>query len=91
MGLSDLGRIQNEWLASRQYDDRVDNIVDGSGTSERANGDSFVLPISSDRTVEDDGVADTVTGGTGRDLFFADFGLDIINGRLPNETQFDLR
>ena len=91
VSVADLRRIQNEWISGRPYEQRVDNIVDGTGSSDRVNGGSFLMNITANRTVDDDGVIDNINGGAGRDLFFADFNLDVVAGRVPNETQLDLR
>ena len=84
--------IGREWLSGNSYSDRVDNISGvGDENAGRNNGDAFLLPITSDRTIRDDENVDTLTGNAGRDLFFADFDSDIIEGRIQAEDQIDLR
>ena len=91
LSTSDLESIHSEWLSDRDYEDRTDNIVDGSGAGVGQNGSAFLLAITQGRTVHDDAAADELEGGAGRDLFFADFDTDLIPGRVPTETQIDLR
>jgi Putative Ig domain/RTX calcium-binding nonapeptide repeat (4 copies)/PKD domain len=56
-----------EWGAERVYGVRVANLTSGSGSSDRRN-DSVFLNVT---TVFDDGDVDLLTGGAGRDWFFA--------------------
>jgi Ca2+-binding RTX toxin-like protein len=106
---SALAQVRAEWVFSRDYADRVTNITNVNGGQvvredlqdpNRLNGDSHLLPITSDRTVFDDDAVDSLNGGAGRDLFFSDFDTnfetdladdDIIDGRIPSESNIDLR
>lgn len=54
-----------EWASERSYAERVQNLIDGSGNSSRANGNYFL----SDGTVLNDIVPDTLIGGVGEDWF----------------------
>ena len=73
--------ILNEWTSGRTYSQRVANIL-GTGTgatfAARMNGNLF-LNTDSTRgavTVMDDSDADTLKGGAGTDLYFANLVLD---------------
>lgn len=100
LGDDALRQIRAEWLSGHLYQQRAKNIsnIDGGkvinannqdGT--RLNGDKFLLPITSDKTVTDDEAVDTLSGNAGRDLFFADFDTDIVDDRVPSEMHIDLR
>ncbi|RIK73581.1 MAG: hypothetical protein DCC67_17720, partial [Planctomycetota bacterium] len=66
--LAALDAIMAEWSSSRSYVQRVANVTDGvDKSSDRLNGDHYFL----DSNVFDDGVIDFLSGGGGRDLFFA--------------------
>lgn len=84
----------------------ITNVDDGRVLREdqqdtsRLNGDAHLLPITSDRTVLDDDAVDSLNGGAGRDLFFSDFDTDfetdladddIVDGRIPSESNIDIR
>ena len=58
-------RIAAEWNSPRSYDERVQNLIDGSGSSQRNNGDSFL----NDQTIHNDQASDELRGGAGRDWF----------------------
>lgn len=64
-----------EWASSRSLRERVANLYNGTGTSDRENGDRF-LTVGPDRTVDDDNEDDVLTGGAGTDWFFFDPDLD---------------
>lgn len=66
-----LEEILAEWTSSRDFDTRVMNLRDGSGSTERLNGDTFLVSEGSDATVFDDGVKDNLKGDRGHDWFFA--------------------
>lgn len=93
-----LRQIHAEWIVRSDYEGRTraitNTIVRPNGKRQvldpQANG-TFLFPITSERNVLDDGDIDQIHGGSGRDLFFADFDLDVIDARLANETQIDLR
>jgi hypothetical protein len=72
-----LQAILDEWISGNSYDDRVDNIRNGGG----ANG-AFVFD---DTTVLDDGAADILIGGGGRDWFWAGVN-DKIKDHAGNES-----
>src|SRR5262249_56852983 len=61
------------------YQERVDRLLHGSGG----------VPALSAATVFDDGAADVLEGGKGRDLFFASLG-DSLPDRKNNERVVDL-
>jgi uncharacterized delta-60 repeat protein len=63
--------ITAEWTSSRSYQERIENLTDGTGTAIRANGSTFL----SESTVHDDGVRDVLTGSSGFDWFFANLSL----------------
>ncbi len=83
--LAALTDIRQEWTSDRSYNRRVNNLRDGSGTSNRVNGSTFLV---AGITVFDDGESDRVRGGSGRDWFFAllDDGEDTILNQRLNET-----
>jgi len=58
--------ILAEWTSTRNYQKRVANLTDGSGSPDRLNGSVFLNA----RTVRDDGDEDALTGDSGRDWFF---------------------
>ena len=64
-----LRAILDEWTSSRDFATRVANLS-GSGSGPRLNGDSFLRTTGS-QTVFDDADSDELTGGSGRDWFFA--------------------
>jgi hypothetical protein len=61
--LAALDSIMAEWVSSRSYQERIDNL--GGVTASGENGTFFL----SDSTVFDDGDRDELTGGAGRDWF----------------------
>jgi Ca2+-binding RTX toxin-like protein len=63
--------ILAEWTSSRDFDTRVLNLEDGSGGSERLNGDTFLVTSGAGQSVFDDGDDDRLRGDRGRDWFFA--------------------
>jgi uncharacterized repeat protein (TIGR01451 family) len=62
-----LQAILAEWISARSYEDRVDNIRDGSGSATSLNDDFFL----DDTTVFGDDELDILIGSIGRDWFFA--------------------
>lgn len=62
-----LEAVAAEWHSVRSYKERVENLIDGTGTTDRVNGDAF-LNIA---TVLDDLATDTLFGGPGEDWFLA--------------------
>ena len=87
-----LHSILAEWNSTRDYMTRVNNILNGSGSTNRLNGNYFFNATD----VHDDGVKDTETGGKGRDWFFAnidgDHGakVDKITDKAGNEIVTDI-
>jgi Ca2+-binding RTX toxin-like protein len=57
-----------EWSSGRTYTERVNNLRNGTGSPVRANGSVF---LQADVTVFDDAIADTLTGNSGTDWYFA--------------------
>jgi Ca2+-binding RTX toxin-like protein len=72
--------ILAEWTSSHSLEDRVRNIVDGSGTLSGANG-SYYLTDGAGGTVHDDGATDWLLGGGGTDWLF-------LNGALEQFLAF---
>jgi hypothetical protein len=62
-----LRAILSEWTSARPYATRVANLRTGTGAPERLNGSIF-LNLNE---VDDDAVADRLTGSAGLDWFFA--------------------
>ncbi len=88
--LGALESIMAEWTSSHSYSDRVKNISNGTGSVSRLNGAFFFID---GWTVFDDSKADTLTGGSGTDWFFAnkDTGIvDVITDKSSGETVTDL-
>ncbi len=54
-----------EWTSARNFQTRVNNLRDGTGSADRLNG-AYFLNAS---TVHDDGVQDVLTGSSGQDWF----------------------
>jgi Ca2+-binding RTX toxin-like protein len=67
--------ILAEWTSDRDYDTRVNNLVNGE------------YPLTPGATLYDDGYVNVLTGGAGRDVFFASL-IDVITDRKPNEALF---
>ena len=57
--------ILNEWISTHDYKIRVSNLMNGSGSADRMNASYFL----NDNTTHDEGAADKLTGGLGRDWF----------------------
>ena len=67
---SALGGVQLEWTSTRDFATRVANLR-GTGTGPRSNGTAFRKATGAGATVFDDGSADYLKGGGGRDWYFA--------------------
>ena len=65
-----LSAVLAEWSSPRSYQNRVANLR-GTGTGTRANGNTFLKASGTNATVFDDTDSDKLTGGSGRDWFFA--------------------
>ncbi len=67
-----LAAVMAEWTSGHSFATRVANLSDtGGDLPGRLNGDYFLLDSGPDRTVFNDGAADTLTGGLAADWFFA--------------------
>lgn len=73
--------ILQEWRQSRGYDARVTNLRGQDPGDDRANGNHF---LSAENTVDDDAHRDLLSGGSGRDWFFASLS-DVLSSRLDDE------
>jgi len=60
--------ILDEWTSERDFETRVNNLKDGTGSSDRLN-DSYFL--QKEITVFDDSVRDHMTGSSGKDWFIS--------------------
>jgi Ca2+-binding RTX toxin-like protein len=71
--LAALDDIMAEWTSNHSYAQRVANLTQmGLNPGFNGlNGDTFLINEGEDATVFDDGVADFLSGGGDRDLFFA--------------------
>ena len=58
--------IMAEWTSDRVHEVRVANLINGSGSSDRQNGNTFL----NSKTVTDDNEKDVLTGSSGEDWFF---------------------
>ena len=65
-----LSAVLAEWSSGRSYQNRIANLR-GTGTGTRSNGNTFLKLSGSNATVFDDSDKDNLTGGSGRDWFFA--------------------
>jgi hypothetical protein len=66
-----LSAVMSEWRSNGAYTTRVGHLTGPTGG---LNGTTFL----NSSTVFDDGISDTMTGGTGLDWFFARLGSDVI-------------
>ena len=74
-----LQAILNEWASANSYATRINDLRSGGGLS----GGNYLQAAGAGRTVFDDGVADSQTGGPGLDWFFTGTGdaiTDLNNG-----------
>lgn len=74
-----LDTLRTEWVKNEIFENRVSVILGGSPYK--------FLPGT---TVDDDGSADTATGGTGKDWFLYNFIQDILNDLELNDEETDL-
>ncbi|MDB5323084.1 MAG: hypothetical protein JWN40_4715 [Phycisphaerales bacterium] len=83
-----LTAILSEWSSARPYVTRIDNLR-GVGTLPRNNGNFFLKTSGAQASVFDDASIDILTGGPGRDWFFATTGRkngDLILALSPDES-----
>ena len=85
------GSLRDEWLSGRSLQQRVANILDLPGGTNNRKNNVFLIEtgraganLESDRTSRD-----TLTGGAGQDVYFADIGLDFTFG-IDDFDVFDL-
>jgi len=64
--------ILSEWTSARSYETRILNLTDGSGSSDRTNGGTFLRTVGEDATIFEDTDDDVLTGSSGEDWFFFD-------------------
>ena len=82
-----LSAILAEWASSRSYETRVKNLI-GAGNGTRVNFNYFLVTLGTQSTVFNDNREDLLSGGSGRDWFFATLGgekKDTIIGLKSNE------
>lgn len=79
-----LTAIRAEWTSERDYETRVQNIFDGTGSIDGANGGYFL-----EENVFDDGVADTMLGQAGQDWFVGSPGDYVID--LDGSEQYQVQ
>ncbi len=78
-----LETVRAEWQeTSRTAVTRRQNLIDGTGSAERNNGDVFLLSSGANQNVFDDAEADTVRGNEGRDWFFVNLNDDDVDSDL---------
>ena len=85
-----LSAILAEWSSARSYETRIANLR-GPGSNPRANGNYFLKTSGAQATVFEDSATDALTGGSGRDWFFAQLSgkrKDKLNG-VSNNEQID--
>ena len=79
-----LNAIAAEWSSNRDYEDRADNLRDGTGPI--LSGANIRLTTDgADRTVFDDDDRDELDGDDDRDWFFANLDEDDLKGERSNE------
>lgn len=76
--------IQNEWVSSRTYVERVTNIL-GVGQGPRSNGNTFLTPLGANPTVVRDMAVDTLFGRADLDWFLLRIGEDLVGDRVQGE------
>ena len=84
---SALRAVLAEWASARSYSDRIANLK-GVGTGVRVNGTTFLKTTGAQATIIEDADSDKLTGGSGRDWFFAKLSgnkKDKINNLESNE------
>lgn len=77
--------ILAEWTSPRDFATRVANLRDGSGSSDRLNGDTFLVAAAAEATVFNDGANDDLRGNRGVDWFFAQLENDRIRDQRGGE------
>jgi Ca2+-binding RTX toxin-like protein len=85
-----LEAIMAEWMSGRTYTQRVNNLINGSGSATRANGSYFVTP---DVTAFDDGAIDSLSGDGGQDWIICNVDVpfkDVITSLQKNEVVSDV-
>jgi hypothetical protein len=83
-----LPAVLAEGNSGRDYETRVRNLRDGTGSVERLNGPHVLKSTGPAAAVFDNGARDVLSGGPDRDRFFAnlDGGVpDSLPGRRPGE------
>jgi Ca2+-binding RTX toxin-like protein len=93
--LVSLNAVMAEWSSPREYGSRVANLrgIFNPTFGDRLNGNTFLIISGLGKTAFDDNAADTLTGSSGRDWYFAntDAGiLDVISGLGLDEEIDDL-
>jgi hypothetical protein len=79
-----LAAIESEWTRTDlSYEMRVNHIMDGGGRNSPNLLNKF--------TVSDDGAVDALTGGAGKDLFFANNQQDTLVGKTAGEKVVNLQ
>lgn len=79
---ADTQLVLAEWTADRPIAERVDNIRDGSGSSQGNNGTVF---FSAGQTILNDTSTDVLEGSDGLDWFFANQSMDTISDFVDGE------
>ncbi|MFK7817825.1 MAG: hypothetical protein AB8G99_03850, partial [Planctomycetaceae bacterium] len=88
LATNQLEEVRDEWASERTQTEREANLRDGSGTTERLNGASFLEPGI---TIFDDDSADKLLGGDDADWFFANIRPDVLDDRGGSELFDRLR
>lgn len=82
------GDLRDEWLSSRPYTQRVENIRNGPGaTGNRLNTTYLIGDGRSGQNVFDDTIADNLHSGNELDLFFARVGTDVLDSQPGEFTE----
>ena len=79
---ADLGLIRDEWSSSRSYEERIDNLQTGRGPILKGSKIVLVTSEKKQSVFDDEGETDELTGGDGRDWFFASLVDDLKDEQL---------
>ncbi|APZ95156.1 Hemolysin, chromosomal [Fuerstiella marisgermanici] len=84
-----LRKLQAEWTSERSVQQRIANLYNGSGSTNRLNEDNF-LTVGTEGSVQDDDERDLLFGGGSMDWLFYDKQEDIAYGTLGDLLNNDL-
>src|SRR5262249_47507997 len=88
-----LAAVLAEWTSARSYESRIANLSGNPGGPDfgsRLNGDVFLTSGVQGATVWGDHTADSISGASERDWFFANLDLDSMLGKQAQEYVTDI-